>query len=488
MSATDRPVVSTIVAPSAVVSGDAARPESAASRAAIDARTSSIDTVRSACASSRWRRRARSSSEAVRNTFTAASGNTTEPMSRPSTTPPPCSATQARWRATSSTRTRRVGRDRRHGAGDLGTADLRRHVVAVERGHAVVHRDASPPRAAPAAASASAGSSPARSTASVTARYIAPVSSVSRPSAVATPRPIVDFPDPDGPSIATTRAGTRHASTDSRSDGEPRVRHRGRPEPTDRRLPTRTEPGDGRGHRDPVVAVALEGRTHGRAALDDPAVGARLDRDPELGELLLDGPDAVALLHRELGRVVDDGLAVGERGRDREHRQLVDDRLVARDVGAVERRGGDVDVADRLADLLAGDGRRRSSRPCCRRMSTYATRAGFRLTRSSVRSDPGTMHAATTKNAADDGSPGTSISNARGSPARDPHRRGRRVGPAATPSAREHPLGVVAARRRLHDLGRARRPGARRGPARSSPDRSRSRGRGARRGGHRRGP
>ena len=46
---------------------------------------------RSAAASSRWRRRARSSSLAVRNTFTGASGNTTVPMSRPSTTPPPCS-------------------------------------------------------------------------------------------------------------------------------------------------------------------------------------------------------------------------------------------------------------------------------------------------------------------------------------------------------------------------------------------------------------
>ena len=53
---------------------------------------------------------------------------------------------------------------------------------------------------------------------------------------------------------------------------------------------------------------------------------------PELGELLLQRADAVALLHRELGRVADLGDAVGERGRDREHRDLVDDRdLVARD-------------------------------------------------------------------------------------------------------------------------------------------------------------
>ena len=47
---------------------------------------------RAAACSSRWRRLARSSSLAVRNTFTGASGNTTVPMSRPSTTPPPCSS------------------------------------------------------------------------------------------------------------------------------------------------------------------------------------------------------------------------------------------------------------------------------------------------------------------------------------------------------------------------------------------------------------
>ena len=47
--------------------------------------------------------------------------------------------------------------------------------------------------------------------------------------------------------------------------------------------------------------------------------------------------------------------------------------------------------------------------------------------------EPGTMHAATTKNAADDGSPGTSISNGRGSPARDPH------GPVVGPVQRRRP-------------------------------------------------
>ena len=49
-------------------------------------------------------------------------------------------------------------------------------------------------------------------------------------------------------------------------------------------------------------------------------------------------------------------------------------------------------------------------------------RAGLRLTSSSTIDEPGTIVAATTKNAADDGSPGTTSSNGVGAPARDPER------------------------------------------------------------------
>ncbi len=99
-------------------------------------------------------------------------------------------------------------------------------------------------------------------------------------------------------------------------------------------------------------------------------------------------------------------------------------------------------------------------------------RPGLRLTSSSTIADPGTIVAATTKNAADDGSPGTTSSNASGAPACTctvvvVDVRQRRV------QRRQHPLGVVPARRGLDDLGLARRPAAPRARARSSPGRSR---------------
>src|SRR5690606_28080889 len=62
-----------------------------------------------------------------------------------------------------------------------------------------------------ATASWSAGSTPARSTAQVTARYIAPVSRYAPSSAAASRRDTVDFPEPEGPSTATTqRCATRN--------------------------------------------------------------------------------------------------------------------------------------------------------------------------------------------------------------------------------------------------------------------------------------
>ena len=81
-------------------------------------------------------------------------------------------------------------------------------------------------------------------------------------------------------------------------------------------------------------------------------------------------------------------------------------------------------------------------------------RPGLRLTSSSTIAEPGTIVAATTKNAADDGSPGTASSNASGAPART---RSVRSSTALDRRAEraEHPLGVVAARRRLDDLGLA---------------------------------
>jgi hypothetical protein len=58
--------------------------------------------------------------------------------------------------------------------------------------------------ARPATAAGSAGSMPASSTASVTARYMAPVSRYRACSAPASRLATVDLPVPDGPSSATT--------------------------------------------------------------------------------------------------------------------------------------------------------------------------------------------------------------------------------------------------------------------------------------------
>ena len=69
--------------------------------------------------------------------------------------------------------------------------------------------------------------------------------------------------------------------------------------------------------------------------IDEP-VGAGLDRRARAAvSSWCSVADAVALLHRELGRVADLGDAVGERGRDRERRDLV---LHVGDLVAFDRR------------------------------------------------------------------------------------------------------------------------------------------------------
>ena len=89
----------------------------------------------------------------------------------------------SRWRSTRTRRTRRVRRHRRHRGGDLGAADLCADVAAVEP-RRLRPRPRSPTAGAIRAhAASSSGATPASSTASVTARYIAPVSSTGRPSA-----------------------------------------------------------------------------------------------------------------------------------------------------------------------------------------------------------------------------------------------------------------------------------------------------------------
>ena len=95
-------VVSMCSASSAIVNGEAARPESSVSRRS---RSCSV-AVRSAPFCSAARRVARAEGSAVRYTFTSASGATTVPMSRPSTTMSPSPMTS---RCSRSSRSRIAG-------------------------------------------------------------------------------------------------------------------------------------------------------------------------------------------------------------------------------------------------------------------------------------------------------------------------------------------------------------------------------------------
>ena len=96
------------------------RARSSASRTASTATVARPARPRRAGGARRARRR-----RAVRNTFTGASGNTTVPMSRPSTTPPPCSRDPRPLAGDEDRAHRGMRRHRRDRAGDLGPADLR---------------------------------------------------------------------------------------------------------------------------------------------------------------------------------------------------------------------------------------------------------------------------------------------------------------------------------------------------------------------------
>ena len=92
--------------------------------------------------------------------------------------------------------------------------------------------------------------------------------------------------------------------------------------------------------------------------------------------------------------------------------------------------------------------------PMRRSTSTNAMRVGLSATPSITSSEPGVIVAATHQNAADDGSPGTSsVERRRRARARPGPSCRRRVDRRAERG--EHALGVVAARRRLGDLGDA---------------------------------
>src|SRR5579875_1041720 len=163
-------VVSTTTASGAALMGEARRLASMWSRRAMSAATSS----KFMSSTSRLRRVALSSSLAVRYTLSGASGNTTVPMSLPSTTPPPWERPHSCWRRTSSRRT-----------SGLAATTLTARLTSGPRISMVASTPSTSTRSATsrsraaaslATCSASSGSTPRRMAVKATARYIAPVS------------------------------------------------------------------------------------------------------------------------------------------------------------------------------------------------------------------------------------------------------------------------------------------------------------------------
>ena len=117
------------------------------------------------------------------------------------------------------------------------------------------------------------------------------------------------------------------------------------------------------------------------------------------------------------------------------------------------------------------------SAPMRRSTSTKPVRVGLHDIASSTRSDPGVIAAATAKNAADDGSPGTSRSKAAGAPASTRTRQP--VDGDRHAQCTQHAFGVIATRSPATPLRSHRSPAARRADTRTSPARSRPGARGA---------
>src|SRR5438067_8935679 len=172
-------VESMTTASGACVSGEAARPESAASRrrrsasvAANAAESGALPTI------SRPRRTARAGASAVRKTFSVASGATVVPMSRPSTTIPP-SPMSSCCRRTIARRTAGIALTVLTLAvtGAVRTAEVTSVPSTATAGASgSVWRSSTMRTANSATACSFAGSMPCSRTVHVSARYIAPVS------------------------------------------------------------------------------------------------------------------------------------------------------------------------------------------------------------------------------------------------------------------------------------------------------------------------
>ncbi len=186
------------------------------------------------------------------------------------------------------------------------------------------------------------------------ARYIAPVSSVGTSSASATARATVDFPAPDGPSMATTF-----------SSRQERLESRARSRDTDTAVADQPAiddvPSMAHAATAPASAMRWSPWLCMSAACTSPPwttseSPSASDASTDRVEQLDDRHDAVALLHPQLGDAAEDRAALGERGGDGEHGHLVDHRLVDLDARRPQRARSDVEVPDRLAEPFVGRG------------------------------------------------------------------------------------------------------------------------------------
>src|SRR2546427_2669022 len=196
-------------------SGATSRVVAIRSSSAMICRTPSSGIGVPPAANSAWRRLARTSMEAVKNTLTRAWGRMTDPMSRPSMTTSPRPPSD-RWRAWSAART----------SGTRATLATIR-LTSMSRSAAVTSSPLTRtrvepsgsgsrvrviPRASAARAAGSSADTPRRIAATVIARYMAPVSPSWKRRRRATSRATVLLPDPIGPSIATARPALASAT------------------------------------------------------------------------------------------------------------------------------------------------------------------------------------------------------------------------------------------------------------------------------------
>ena len=245
--------------------------------------------------------------------------------------------------------------------------------------------------------------------------------------------------------------------------------------------PSATSPSTRRGHRDAVVAPAVDlgGAERAPGALDREAVRSLLARDAERAEHARHRGDAVALLDAELLGVADrrrPARARGERAQRSGSRRWRAARSRRRSRSPRAPPRPRVELGDRLAAALAVrlDGER--PRPCRGAISRSPVRVGFTPTPRTVTREPG--------------------DDLRGD---EQERRGREVArdldveaPASSPDQpagssstigadradrdaerAQHALGVIARERAARGRASCRGRRGRRGGSRSSPARSR---------------